>query len=183
MVARSRLKALAVMGSCYLLPPMAWAQSSSAPNPLTLIDANGIRVTARIEAVAGGYAYSGTWFGLASLDPTVASKISSHGAKAGLNPGFDATIDVSPGIQIYGGVSLGFSQTFGTDFFDITDKGDASLENAFAGVRTINGQGQWNLISPRDNRTMASGPACSSGKGPAMVSSVEVLASCSGGMD
>jgi hypothetical protein len=123
-------------------PSMGWAEPS---NPLTLIDADGVRVTARLEAVVGGYAYAGTWFGLATLPPAVPFNDNLSWAEGWLEPGVDATINVAPGIQVYGGVSLGLSRTFGTDSFDITNQGDASLENAFGGVRTLNGEGQWNL--------------------------------------
>lgn len=132
---------------CLIASSSAQAQNAvtAAPNPLTLVDGNGVRLTGRIEAVMGGYAYSGTWFGLATLNPAVNYDDSRRWAEGWIEPGIDATIDIAPGIQLYGGISVGFSKTFGSDSFDVANEGDIDLENAFGGLRTLHGPGNWNL--------------------------------------
>lgn len=142
-----RLTVIAAAVLCPIAARPLWAQDAgtSAPNPLTIVNSHGVRLTARIEAVAGGYAYSGTWFGVATLDPTVTFDDSRSWGEGWLEPGIDATIDVAPGLQLYGGLSAGFSQTVGSDSFDVANQGDISFENAFGGLRTLNGPGSWNL--------------------------------------
>lgn len=132
---------------CLVASPPVQAQDAvrAPPSPLTIIDSDGVRLTGRIEAVMGGYVYSGTWFGLATLDPAVTYDDSRRWAEGWIEPGLDATIDVAPGLQLYGGISVGFSKTFGSDSFDIANEGDIDLENAFGGLRTLGGPGSWNL--------------------------------------
>ena len=147
MAERSKLAAITTAGLSAFVPASAFAQqaNTAAANPLTFINANGVVVTGRIEAVAGGYGYSGTWFGLATLDPTVVYDDSRGWGEGWIEPGLDAAIDISPELQLYGGVSVGLSQTFGSDSFDISNEGDVALENAYGGLRTRNGPGQWNI--------------------------------------
>jgi hypothetical protein len=116
----------------------------SPPDPLVIVDDGTLRVKARLEALAGGFAYTGTWYGLASLGPA-RYRADRSWAELWLEPGVTVSYRVGPGFELYGGLSAGFSQTVGSDAFAQRDKGALRMENAYAGIRTTNPAEGFNL--------------------------------------
>jgi hypothetical protein len=92
-----------------------------------------------------GFAYSGTWFGLASFNPANSFADNRAWGEGWLNPGIDAVARLNPWVEVYGGVSVGASGTLGADPYDQRNQGAISLENAFGGMRTRNPASSWNI--------------------------------------
>jgi hypothetical protein len=113
--------------------------------PLVLVDASGLRLKARVEAMASTFAYSGTFFGLSSLQRGSRFDTSRRWLEGWLEPGLDASYRIHEGFQLYGALSLGVSGTLGADSFDNRNRYAARMENAFAGVRTTRPPESWNV--------------------------------------
>ena len=116
-----------------------------AADPMMLISTPDVSVKARLDATVAGFAYAGTWFGLASINPASAFANNRAWGEGWLNPGIDAVVRVNPSVEVYGGLSIGASGTLGTDAYDQTNQGAVSLENAFGGIRTRNPASSWNI--------------------------------------
>lgn len=139
-----------MLAACLLAAPAAGLAQGTTPapaasDPMVLVDANGLRIRARLEAMATGFAYSGTWFGLASLQPQSRFDSRRSWAEGWLEPGLDASYRVNGLFQLYGGLSLGLSGTLGADSFDDRNRYAARMENAFAGIRTTRPAESWNV--------------------------------------
>lgn len=121
--------------------------ASGSSDPFVLVDDETWRVKARVDALAAGFAYRGTWYGLAGRGPPGSGRFRERRAWAEfwLEPGVDVVYRISPGLEAYGGLSAGWSGTLGSDSFDQTDRNAMRFENAFAGIRTRNQAGDFNF--------------------------------------
>jgi hypothetical protein len=119
--------------------------AGSVADPLVIVDRDGLKVRGRFETIHSFFASAGTWFGLAALDPK--SEFSERRAwgESWFEPGVDVTWRVSSVLELYGSLSVGASRTWGADAFDQRNQGEFSLENAFAGFRTIRPADQLNI--------------------------------------
>lgn len=144
---RGRVVAATTFVCALALPCLSGAQTAgpATKNPLTIIDSDRVDLTARIEAVVGAFGSSGTWFGLDSLDPDASFDDLRHWAEGWLEPGLDGRIGIVPGIEAYGGASVGVGGTWGSDPFDVRNASDVGLENAFGGLRLSDPAGRWKL--------------------------------------
>jgi hypothetical protein len=129
----------------------AMAQSPAQPSPdhskkspLVIVDNKQFSVKGRVESWLGGYLYRGSFFNIPStLDPDYDA---DHRWMDGwFEPGIDAVFRPGKGVEIYGGLSLGFSGTWGTDPYATHDEGEISFENRFVGLRTTNPESSWNI--------------------------------------
>jgi hypothetical protein len=113
--------------------------------PLSLVDADTVKIDGRFDLQLGaGPSYRGSWFNLIALgDPGFNSVRNT--AEGWIAPGIDVSWRPTKSIELYGGVSLGLSGTWGTDLYDQQNQGAALLETAFAGVRTTNPKTSWNV--------------------------------------
>jgi hypothetical protein len=141
-----RLRAVLV-AAVFAAPGAATAQGapSAAGDPMVLVESHGLRLKARLEAVATAMTYSGTWFGLASLQPQASYDAKRSWAEGWLEPGIDGSYRLPGPFQLYGGLSLGVSGTLGADSFDNRNRYAARMENAFAGIRTTGPAEGWSL--------------------------------------
>ncbi|MFN7633359.1 MAG: hypothetical protein ACK5PI_01360, partial [Acetobacteraceae bacterium] len=115
------------------------------PGPPVLLDRDGVRVTGTLEGLAAGLAHGGVWYGLASrFGGTDFSERRAWGEFA-LAPGIEAVWQAAPSLAFYGGLSVMAVGTLGRDAFDAGNSGAVLPENAFAGLRTTNPEGMWNL--------------------------------------
>ena len=121
------------------------AAPPSAADPMTLISNEHATVKARLDATVAGYAYTGTWFGLASLNSANSFSGNRAWGEGWLNLGIEAVARLHTWVEAYAGVGVGASGTLGADSYDQRNQGAISLENAFAGLRTRNPASSWNI--------------------------------------
>jgi hypothetical protein len=114
-------------------------------DPLLLVDTDAITIQGRVDASVGiGPGYRGAWFNLIAIR-NAAFNPNRRTAEAWLEPGVDITLHAADAVEVYGGLSVGVSGTWGSDLYDQKNQGAALPENAFAGVRTTNPATSWNV--------------------------------------
>lgn len=142
---RRRAAPLAVAMLGLLALAAAPVRAQVPPGPPVLLDRDGVRVTGTLEGLAAGLAHGGVWYGLASrFGGTDFSERRVWGEFA-LAPGIEAVWQAAPSLAFYGGLSVMAVGTLGRDAFDAGNSGAVLPENAFAGLRTTNPEGMWNL--------------------------------------
>ena len=81
----------------------------------------------------------------AALRDTILDNLRSRKWRAGhrlpTERELSGTYGLSGAGEVYGGLSVGFSKTLPSDFFDYRNAGEALLENAFVGLRGKTGEG------------------------------------------
>ena len=113
--------------------------------PLLFVDTDKVTIQGRVDASVGsGPGYRGSWFNLVALRDR-AFNPSRDTAEGWFAPGIDITLRPAKSVEVYGGLSVGLSGTWGTDLYDQSNQGAALLENAFAGIRTTNPKTSWNV--------------------------------------
>jgi hypothetical protein len=113
-------------------------------SPLLIIDNDTFLVKGRVEAALGGYLYRSSFFNLPSA--VFPDYEANHRWMEGwFEPGIDVVFRPHKKIEIYAGLSVGFSGTWGTDQYATRDEGRVALENAFTGIRTTNPETSWNV--------------------------------------
>ncbi|MFO1279956.1 MAG: hypothetical protein U1F04_10375 [Burkholderiaceae bacterium] len=93
-----------------------------------------------LQAQTWSYSMRGAWWYLAATSAPTFDRDRSFG-ELWLNPVLSGTYGLSGAGEVYGGLSVGFSKTLPSDFFDYRNAGEALLENAFVGLRGKTGEG------------------------------------------
>lgn len=112
---------------------------------MVIVDRDGFKVKARFETTHSFFASSGTWFGLAALNPNPDFSERRAWGESWFEPGLDMTWRLGSVLDLYGSVSVGASRTWAADAFDQSNQGEFSLENAFVGFRTVRPAEQLNI--------------------------------------
>lgn len=135
-------------------------------SPLLFVDTDTITIQGRAEAMFGAISSSGSWFNLLAR-PLPSYDPNRRWAEGWFAPGVDITLYPSDRVEIYGGLSLGLSGTWGSDLYAQTNQGAVLFENAFFGVRTSNPKTSWNIdISTGQQKyTVGTGMLLSQGAG------------------
>jgi hypothetical protein len=121
---------------------MAASSQAIAADAATPAPANPV-IQPFLEFMSGNFAYQGAWFGLGEVPP---SDFDGNLAWSELWLEVGANLNArGEAGTLYGSLSLGGSQTLGTDSFDQTDQGTWLLERAFLGFRTEAPEGNWNI--------------------------------------
>jgi hypothetical protein len=131
---------LGVSGACAQGTP-----SPASANPLLLVDNEYARVEGKLAVLVGTFGATGTWYGLDSLTPGSTYQRRKGWLEGWFAPGFEFAVRPSPGWEVFGGFSVGFSGTLGVDPFDQKNQSAALVEKAYAGFRTRNSPEQLNL--------------------------------------
>lgn len=141
------------------VPALAQGTPPASNDPMVLIDDGTFRVRARVETIHSLFASSGTWFGLAALAPQSTFDPRRAWGESWVEPGVDATWRIGSAFELYGGLSVGVSRTWGADAFDQRDRGEGRLENAFGGFRTRNPSSSLNIdvSTGQQNYTVGTG--------------------------
>lgn len=118
--------------------------AQSPASQLLFVDTDTMTIQGRAEASFGVQPYRGSWFNL--LNRLVPSYNPNRTWGEGwFAPGVDITLYPGKAVEIYAGLSIGFSGTWGSDLQDRTNQGAVLPENVFAGVRTTNPSTSWNV--------------------------------------
>ena len=125
--------------------PAVRAQDDDAKkSALTFVDTDTLTIEGSGEAVFGVQAQSNAWFNL--LEESAARLQSQQDLGGRLAPSGNRRDCLSRGrCRALRPASLGISATLGTDIYNQTDQGRVLLENAYAGVRTVNPAASWNV--------------------------------------
>lgn len=134
-------------------------EPAASTDPMVLVDRDGFKAKARFETTHSFFASAGTWFGLASLDPSADFSERRAWGESWFEPGLDVTWRFGSMLELYGSVSVGASRTWAADAFDQRNQGEFSLENAFIGFRTVRPADQLNIdiSSGQQNYTVGTG--------------------------
>ena len=130
---------LVASGAC------AQGSPSASANPLLLVDNEHVRFEGKLTALFGAFGATGTWYGLDSLTPGSTYQRRKGWLEGWFAPGFEVALRPSPGWELFGGFSVGFSGTLGVDPFDQKNQGAVLVEKAYAGFRTRNSADQLNF--------------------------------------
>jgi hypothetical protein len=127
-------------------------------SPLLFVNTDAVTIQGRAEAQFGAMAFSGSWFNLLAR-PLPSYDPNRRWAEGWFAPGVDITLYPSDTVEIYSGLSLGLSGTWGSDLYAQTNQGKALLENAFFGARTVNPKTSWNvdISTGQQNYTVGTG--------------------------
>lgn len=133
-------------------PPAAWARSYGA-----------LELRAGIDTYSAYYAMSGTWWNLAA---SAAPGFSTNRdfAEFWVQPKLDARYAVDERNELYGAVSVGGTQTAGSDAFDYDDQGTIRFGSAVLGLRGTAGDGwRYDLSFGRQPFTLGTGMLLAAG--------------------
>jgi hypothetical protein len=134
-----------VVGAIALGAVTTSLEAGEQKDPLVFVDSDTITVQGRVDASVGvGPAYQGSWFNLVAIR-NPAYNPNRLTAEGWLEPGIDITLRPAKAVEVYAGLSVGLSGTWGSDLYDQQNQGAALPENAFAGVRTTNPATSWNV--------------------------------------
>lgn len=132
--------AACLLATCAMLASVATPVKAVEPVPPMLSDPV---IQPFLEFMSGNFAYQGAWFGLGEVPP---SDFEGNLAWSELWLEVGANLNARGDLgRLYGSLSLGGSQTFGTDSFDQSDQGTWLLEKVFLGFRTEAREGSWNI--------------------------------------
>lgn len=121
------------------------ARGQGAASPVILHERDGLQVTGTLEALAAGQFHAGTWYGLARRFGGAGFNDRRAWGEFSLAPGVEFRWQAAPRLAFYGGFSVLAAGTLARDAYDVGNRGAVLPENAYAGLRTTNPEGEWNL--------------------------------------
>src|SRR5512137_2993002 len=121
-------------GLCALLASAATASAQDAPAPLWAWTSGGLAVEGAIETYSAYYAMSGTWWNL-SATSAPDFDLNRSFAELWIHPKLDGRYRLGDDAEIYGALSVGATQTIGSDAFDYDNQGAVRFGSAALGVR------------------------------------------------
>ncbi len=99
-------------------------------------DTSKLTIKPSISAMVATFRYNGAWFGLAGIGAPQEKFDESRGwTETWMKPKVIGTYKANHNTDLYAGLSLMASKTFGGDAFDVRNEGGITLEDAFVGVR------------------------------------------------
>ena len=130
----------ALLIGALLTPCAAWAESG---DPMLLHERDGLAIRAHAQFGLNAVAEQNLFWNFAD---TFASSVDfnpdTRWLEAYVKPGLTVTKALDQGHELYGGLSMVASSTFGTDAFDVGDTGRVTLEEGYIGLRAARDDGR-----------------------------------------
>lgn len=151
---------LALPGATLLLAGGA-ASAQDAPQPAWAWSSGALALEAGLDTYSAFYSMRGTWWNLAAGVPEFDPDRSF--AELWVHPEVDATLRLGDGSTAYTTLSVGATQTLGSDAFDYEDEGTVRLGSAVVGLRGTAGDWRYDLSVGRQPYTLGTGMLLTAG--------------------
>jgi hypothetical protein len=152
----------ALAGLCAVLASSATASAQDAPAPNWAWTSGGLAVEGAIETYSAYYAMRGTWWNL-SATSAPDFNLNRSFAELWVHPKLDGRFKLGDDSEIYGALSVGATQTIGSDAFNYDNQGAVLFGSAALGVRGTAGSWRYDVSFGRQPFTLGTGMLLTAG--------------------
>ena len=152
----------AFAGLCALLLSATTASAQDAPAPAWSWQSGALVLDGALETYSAYYAMRGTWWNLAATSAPDFDTDRSF-AELWVHPKLNGSFKLGDDAEFYGALSVGATQTIGSDPFDYEDEGTVRLGSAMLGIRGTAGGWGYDVSAGRQPFTLGTGMLLTAG--------------------
>jgi hypothetical protein len=132
------------------------------PKPAWAWQSENLELDAGLETYSAFYSMSGTWWNLAASSAPSFDKSRSF-TELWVHPKLNGRFRLEGGAEAYGTLSVGLTQTIGSDAFDFNDEGAVRFGSAVLGVRGDAGGWRYDVSAGRQPFILGTGMLLAAG--------------------